>query len=113
MDHGGLSPAGRRSSGRSAAGNARGRIDINNPYPRSQARHQRRVILVPGNTIVTDPEDSCKVVEVKKADVASVKPSNISLMPEKLINECNENEVLDLLAYMLSRGDPNHAMFKK
>jgi putative heme-binding domain-containing protein len=64
-------------------------------------------------TIVTDPEDSSKVVELKKDDVASVKPSNISLMPENLINALNENEVLDMLAYMLSRGDPNHAMFKK
>ena len=63
--------------------------------------------------VVTDPEDSSKVVGLKKEDVASVKPSNISLMPEKLLNELNENEVLDLLAYMLSRGDPKHAMFKK
>jgi putative heme-binding domain-containing protein len=64
-------------------------------------------------TVVTDPEDSTKVVELKKEDVADIKPSNISLMPEKLLNGLNENEVLDLLAYMLSRGDPNHPMFKK
>jgi putative heme-binding domain-containing protein len=63
--------------------------------------------------IVTDPEDSSKVVELRKEDVADVKPSNVSLMPEKLVNELNENEVLDLLAYLLSRGDPNHPMFKK
>lgn len=63
--------------------------------------------------VVTDPEDSSKVVELKKEDVAEVKPSNISLMPEKLLNGLNENEVLDMLAYMFSRGDPNHAMFKK
>jgi hypothetical protein len=53
------------------------------------------------------------VKEIKKEDVEDVKPSNISLMPEKLINGLNENEVLDLLAYMLSRGDPNNPMFKK
>jgi len=64
-------------------------------------------------TIVTDPEDSTKVAEVKKTDVESVKPSNVSLMPEKLLNSLNEAEVLDMLAYMLSRGDPGHAMFKK
>ncbi|MFM8274954.1 MAG: c-type cytochrome, partial [Gemmata sp.] len=63
--------------------------------------------------VVTDPENSSKVVELKKDDVTEVKPSAISLMPEKLLNELNENEVLDLLAYMLSRGDQNHAMFKK
>jgi putative heme-binding domain-containing protein len=64
-------------------------------------------------TIVTDPEDSTKVATVKKADIASLMPSNVSLMPDKLLNTLNEGEVLDMLAYMLSRGDPNHPMFKK
>ena len=53
------------------------------------------------------------MVEIKQADVDEVKPSNVSLMPEELLNPLNENEVLDLLAYLLSRGDPNHPMFKK
>ena len=64
-------------------------------------------------TIVVDPEDSTKVVEVNKDDVESVKLSNVSLMPEKLLSPMSENEVLDLLAYLLSRGDPNHPMFKR
>jgi putative heme-binding domain-containing protein len=64
-------------------------------------------------TVVTDPEDSTKVAEIDKDDVVSLRASNLSLMPEKLLNELNENEVLDLLAFMLSRGDPNHPMFKK
>jgi putative heme-binding domain-containing protein len=64
-------------------------------------------------TIVTDPEDSTKVATVRKADIASLMPSNVSLMPDKLLNTLNESEVLDMLAYMLSRGDPNHPMFRK
>jgi putative heme-binding domain-containing protein len=64
-------------------------------------------------TIVTDPEDPTKVVELTKADIEELRPSAVSLMPEKLLNTLNENEVLDLLAYMLSRGDPAHAMFRK
>jgi putative heme-binding domain-containing protein len=63
--------------------------------------------------IVADPEDSSKVVEVKKDDVESVKPSMASLMPDKLIDPLNENELLDLLAYLLSRGDPKHPVFGK
>ncbi|MCU0703910.1 MAG: c-type cytochrome [Fimbriiglobus sp.] len=63
--------------------------------------------------IVTDPEDSSKVVEVAKADVESVKPSTTSLMPAKLIDPLGEAEVLDLLAFLLSRGDPTHPAFKK
>lgn len=63
--------------------------------------------------VVTDPEDSTKVVEVAKADIDTNKPSPVSLMPGKLIDPLNETEVLDLLAYILSRGDPNHPAFKK
>jgi putative heme-binding domain-containing protein len=63
--------------------------------------------------IVTDPEDSTKVAEIAKADVESAAASSVSLMPDKLLDSLNENEVLDLLAYMLSRGDPSHPMFRK
>jgi putative heme-binding domain-containing protein len=64
-------------------------------------------------TLVIDPEDSTKVVDLKKAEVEEVLPSKVSLMPEDLLKPLNENEVLDLLAYLLSRGDPKHAMFRK
>lgn len=63
--------------------------------------------------VVTDPEDSSKVQDLKKKDIESVKASPVSLMPQDLLKTLNENEVLDLLAYLLSRGDPNHQMFKK
>lgn len=64
-------------------------------------------------TVVVDPEDASKVVEIKVADIEERRVSKVSLMPEKLLDTLNENEVLDLLAYMLSRGDPKHPMFKK
>ena len=64
-------------------------------------------------TILTDPIDSTKIVEVKRADIEEIKPSAVSMMPENLLSTLNKNEVLDLMAYLLSRGDPNNAMFKK
>ena len=33
-------------------------------------------------------------------------------MPEKLFESLNENELLDLLAYLLSRGNPDDLMFQ-
>ena len=63
--------------------------------------------------ILTDPEDSTKITEVAKEDVEEVRPSAVSLMPADLLKPLNESEVLDMLAYMLSRGDPGHAMFRK
>jgi putative heme-binding domain-containing protein len=64
-------------------------------------------------TILLDPEDSTKVAEVKKSDIEEQKPSPTSTMPDGLLKTLNDNEVLDLLAYLLSRGDPGSAMFRK
>lgn len=63
-------------------------------------------------TVLTDPEDSTKIVVLKKTDVEEQKPSPVSLMPKDLLSQLNEKEVLDLLAYLLSRGSPQDAMFK-
>lgn len=64
-------------------------------------------------TILTDPEDSTKVVEVPRKKIAETVPSKVSIMPADLLKPLNEEEVLDLLAYLLSRGDKGHPMFRK
>jgi putative heme-binding domain-containing protein len=64
-------------------------------------------------TVLVNPEDSTKIVELAKDQVEEVEPSPLSLMPADLLKPLNENEVLDLLAYLLSRGDANHPLFKK
>jgi putative heme-binding domain-containing protein len=64
-------------------------------------------------TIVVNPEDSTKTVELLKANIDEMNPSPVSLMPKDLLKELNEDEVNDLLAYLLSRGDKNSPMFKK
>ncbi|MFO0821875.1 MAG: c-type cytochrome [Gemmataceae bacterium] len=62
------------------------------------------------NTNMMDPGST---VKVDRKLIESMKPSKISLMPAGLIDTFKEDEVLDLLAYVLSRGDRNNAMFKK
>jgi hypothetical protein len=39
--------------------------------------------------------------------------SKVSMMPKGLLDTLKEDEILDLLAYLLSRGDRGHAMFQK
>ena len=34
------------------------------------------------------------------------------MMPEGLLNMLEKDEIMDLLAYVLSRGDRNHTMFQ-
>jgi putative heme-binding domain-containing protein len=64
-------------------------------------------------TLVVDPEQSTKILTIKKSDIEEQKPSSVSLMPKDLLKTLNQDEVLDLLAYLLSRGDPGHAVFRK
>lgn len=63
-------------------------------------------------TVLVDPEDSTKVVDVPKDDVEELRPSPVSIMPEGLLDPLNQDEVLDLLAYLLSRGNPEDPMFR-
>lgn len=64
-------------------------------------------------SILTNPEDSTKIVDVPRSEVDEILPSTVSIMPASLLNQLNENEVLDLLAYLLSRGDSRNSMFAK
>jgi putative heme-binding domain-containing protein len=64
-------------------------------------------------TILVNPEDSTKVEVVKKSEIEETKPATASVMPKDLLKELNEDEVYDLLAYLLSRGDKDHPLFRK
>ena len=64
-------------------------------------------------SVLTDPEDSTKIVDIRKDEIDEVLPSNVSIMPSNLLKPLNQDEVLDLLAYLLSRGDEKNGMFSK
>jgi putative heme-binding domain-containing protein len=64
-------------------------------------------------TILTDPEDPSKLVTVKKKDIETKVQSPQSLMPKDLLKQLNQDEVLDLMAYLLSRGNQRDQIFKK
>ena len=63
--------------------------------------------------IVTDPEDATKSIELKRDEIEEIFASTESLMPKGLLDQLNEEEVLDLLAYSLSKGNQRDARFKK
>ena len=51
------------------------------------------------------------IIDSKK--VKSVEPSKTSMMSPDLLNILNDEDILDLTAYVLSAGDPKHHMFAK
>ncbi|MBC8001109.1 MAG: c-type cytochrome [Opitutaceae bacterium] len=54
-----------------------------------------------------------KHVVVKKADIANRRASAVSPMPAGLADVLSREEILDLLAFMESGGQSNHALFNK
>jgi putative heme-binding domain-containing protein len=61
------------------------------------------------NTNMLDPNG---LVSLDAKQVEEIKPSPVSMMPEGLLNSLHEAEILDLVAYLLSRGDRENAMFQ-
>jgi putative heme-binding domain-containing protein len=64
-------------------------------------------------TLLIDPEDATKIITLKKSEIDEQMLSPISLMPKDLLKTLNQDEVLDLLAYLLSRGNQQDPMFRK
>ena len=62
-------------------------------------------------TIQTGPT-AAQVQKVAKTAIKSRKPSALSLMPAGLLNALDKEQILDLLAYLLAGGSPDHAAFK-
>ncbi len=72
-----------------------------------------RIVNLNGENISISPDmfDPNRMISVKRSEIEEMTKSPVSLMPEKLLNTLNGDEVLDLMAYLLSRGDRKSAMF--
>ena len=64
-------------------------------------------------TVNTDMFDPNQRVNVNRPEVESIEPSKVSPMPPGLLNLMREDEVMDLLAYIISGGDRDHNVYKK
>jgi putative heme-binding domain-containing protein len=73
-----------------------------------------RIVNLHGNSmmVMTDMLNPDALVGVNQSQIEDMKPSPVSMMPEGLLNTLHEDEVLDLLAYLLSRGQRNDRMFQ-
>ena len=52
--------------------------------------------------VLLAPSTSAQTVDVAEAEVQDIKASPISPMPPALINRLNENELRDLMGYLMS-----------
>jgi putative heme-binding domain-containing protein len=66
-----------------------------------------------GMMINTDGLNPNAITTVNKDNIDTMKLSKQSMMPTGLFDTLKEDEIVDLMAYLLSRGDRNGPFFKK
>ncbi len=63
--------------------------------------------------LMPDMMSPSQIVTVRAAEIGRVKPVETSPMPARLVDPLSRDELLDLIAYLVSEGDPNHAVFRR
>ena len=73
------------------------------------------VVNLNGDTVTlnTDLSDPNQRINIDRKTVESIEVSKVSPMPPMMLNMLTKDEVLDLLAYILSGGDKANEMFAK
>lgn len=61
--------------------------------------------------IAQNPFSPDEVREIPKSDVTDTKVSNVSIMPPGLLNPLNEEELKDLIAYLMAGGNKEHPVY--
>ena len=61
--------------------------------------------------VMVDPLARCEPAVVRKDEVDEQTKSPVSIMPKGLLNKLSREEILDLMAYLLARGDAKHQLF--
>ncbi len=62
--------------------------------------------------VITNMLEPGSFTNVKRGDIEEMQPSPVSMMPRGLLDTFNQEEILDLLAYLKSGGDATDAAFK-
>ena len=74
-----------------------------------------RIVNLNGDNLMINPDmlDPNNMVNVPRSQIEETKRSPVSMMPLGLLNTLKKDEVLDLFAYLLSRGDRQSPMFRR
>jgi putative heme-binding domain-containing protein len=62
-------------------------------------------------TVNTNMQDPNATITIERGKIESMEPADTSMMPSGLLNTLHEDELLDLMAFLLSRGDPESPFF--
>ena len=62
--------------------------------------------------IVIDPLAKDQLTVLSQNEIDARKKSKLSQMPEGMIDKLSREEIIDLIAYVLSNANPQHKMFE-
>lgn len=73
-----------------------------------------RIVNLAGDTVMinTDMLNPDGMARLDQKLIESQKPSPVSMMPAGLLDTLKEDEILDLMAYLLSKGERSNALFR-
>jgi uncharacterized repeat protein (TIGR03806 family) len=72
-----------------------------------------RIVREDDKVVVVLPQiATAEPVTIRKADILHREVSKLSNMPVGVLNTLQENQIFDLLAYIMSDGDTNHMAFR-
>jgi putative heme-binding domain-containing protein len=82
-------------------------------FLKNDERYKGMIVKRDGDTIhlAENLQEPGKTVAIKKGDIARVTPSDVSPMPTGLLVTLTREEILDLLAYLVSQGNPKHGVY--
>ena len=62
-------------------------------------------------SLIDNPASPDRIQTIKKSDIDEREVSNVSIMPKGVMNKLIKDEILDLLAYVVSKGDSKSELF--
>jgi putative heme-binding domain-containing protein len=73
-----------------------------------------RIMNLKGNTyqVTTDMMKPSTTTKITVDTIKSIEASPISMMPPGLLSTMSDEDILDLLAYLLSAGNPKHELYQ-
>ena len=61
--------------------------------------------------MVVDPLAKDSATAIAKDTIEERVKSPVSMMPKGLLDKLSREEILDLIAYVVAKGDPKHKLF--
>jgi putative heme-binding domain-containing protein len=82
-------------------------------FLKNDQRYKGMIVKREGETIqlAENLQEPDKTISIKKADISRVTPSDVSPMPTGLLVTLSRDEILDLLAFIVSQGNAKHGAF--